>query len=68
MANVKLIFCSDEDENVQLRCYPNDSNQIFIEIEDVGCDHCYNIQYTCLDKATAIELLKTLKTAIDGIE
>lgn len=68
MANVKLIFCDYENEQVQLRCYANTGNDIYIQIEDLDVAHDYNCQYICLDKATAIKLSKTLKSAINEIE
>lgn len=68
MANVKLLFCDYENDQIQLRCFANTGNLIFIDIEDTGQDNDYNSQFICLDKATAIKLSKTLKTAINEIE
>jgi hypothetical protein len=65
MANIKLIFQGTEksktDEH-ELICYYNANNEIFISIES-GCQ-----SYICLDKATAVKLVKHLKLHISFIE
>ena len=63
MANVKLIFCGDEESEQyekQLQLYVNTNGLLFIQIEDIG----YSANYTVLDKETAIKLSRELKKQI----
>jgi len=63
MANVKLIFCGNEGAEQygkQLQLYVNTDGMLFIEIEDIG----YSVNYTVLDKETAIKLSRELKKQI----
>ena len=70
MARTKLVFYGTDKSkttDVELVCYMNDNNQIFIEISDPTLDHSYNNQFICLDKATAIKLQRELKKQISYI-
>ncbi len=71
-ARVKTIFYGTEKsktEDVELVCYVNSDNQIFIQIEDTSEGFAYDsVQFICLDKATAIKLHRELKKQISFIE
>lgn len=64
---VQLIFYGSEKsetENHELRCFCNNRNEIYIEIE-----MHYNIKhFICLDKQTAIKFSKELRKQIALIE
>lgn len=66
MANYKLTFYGTERSStnlVEIDCFTNAYNEIFISIEDEGgCNHI------CLDKSTAIKFAKTLRTEINKIK
>ena len=65
MANIKLVFQGTEKSQTnehELVCYHNASNEIFICIES---DYP---AYICLDKSTAVKLVKHLKLQISYIE
>jgi hypothetical protein len=58
MLNTRLIFYgteTTESDQHELSLWVNQYNEIYIQIEGDG------IQYICLDKATAIKLVKVLK-------
>jgi hypothetical protein len=63
MANVKLLFQGTErsktDEN-QLEVFANVHNEIFISIEDFS----QPATFICLDKQTAVRLVRELKKQI----
>jgi len=65
MANVRLIFFGDNDE--QLECYLNLKDEITIEIGEKD-DHELEKRLISLDKPTAVRLVKTLKTIISQME
>jgi hypothetical protein len=63
MANVKLLFYGTKEtdtESCTVETYCSDSGALLIEITDVG----HSSNYVCLDKQTAIKLVKTLKSEI----
>jgi hypothetical protein len=66
MANVKLIFHERATEK-QLECYANDFNEIYIEILDNEIA-MNNFQSICLDRSTAIRLVRELKKQIGFLE
>jgi len=71
MANVKLVFYgteSSETDHVELCCYVNQDNQIYIALGNSGERYDYTSAGICLDKSTAIKLAKTLRTEINKIE
>lgn len=72
MANVKIVFCGSEKselDNVELQCFKNTREEIFISIRDNGIDDdYYGTRFICLDKATAIKLHRELKKQISYIE
>jgi len=65
MANVKLIFFGDNEE--ELECYLNTKDEITIIIGQQD-DHELEKRLISLDKPTAIRLVKTLKTIISQME
>ncbi len=73
MANVKLVFCGDEQtENTkkEMQVYVNQYQKIYIEINDIsdytqGWD---SLQYIVLDKITAIKFSKELRKQIALID
>lgn len=67
---VTLDFHSTEKSKVKtaLRTFSNQSNEIFIEIEDTSVDHEYGFQFVCLDKETAIKLAKEIRKQISFLE
>lgn len=60
---VKLIFESTErsESNTQLECMCNQFNEIYLSIDADD----YPPSYICLDRDTAIKLVKKLKTEIN---
>jgi hypothetical protein len=67
MANVKLVFCGDEqteNTNREMQMYINQFSKLYISITDVDDDTYQNVQYTCLDKQTAIKFSKELRKQI----
>jgi|688.fasta_scaffold1346144_2 hypothetical protein len=68
MANTKLVFCSSDDRDVELLCYLNDKNEIFIQITDLDEHHHDNYQFITLDRSTAIKLHRELKKQISYIQ
>lgn len=67
MANVKLTFhekCSEK----QLQCFATEFNEILIEIIDNEVDYQFNTQNICLDKMTAVRLVRELKKQIGYLE
>ena len=71
MERTKLIFCASErmddaDSGHDLECYLNSENEIFIGIGDPSEFVTY--QFTCLDRLTAIKLVKHLKREISKME
>jgi hypothetical protein len=67
MANIKLVFQGTDvsgTEHHELECFYNTKNQIFLSI-DMGD---YPSSFICLDKATAVKLVKHLKLQISYIE
>lgn len=66
MGNVKLIFCGNEEaeqSSKQLQLFANSNGMLFIEMEDLDAGY-YCVQYTVLDKETAIKLSRELKKQI----
>ena len=65
MANVKTVFFSSENDNMEteLQCFFNANNEIFISIDDGDRPP----SFICLDKSTSIKLVKVLKTEISKI-
>jgi len=65
---VKLEFHTTEKSNLDtfLQCYCNDSNEIFIKIDEVERE--FPSQCICLDKETAIKFSKELRKQISFIE
>ena len=71
MANTKLIFCGTIESgttNVEMVCYKNTNEQIYISLKDVDSNHDYDFQFICLDKSTAIKLHRELKKQISYIQ
>lgn len=67
MANIKLVFQGTERSKTdyhELQCFYNTFNEIFISIDMDS----YPTHYICLDKSTAIKLVKTLKLHISYME
>lgn len=67
MANVKLVFCGIPQKELaekQLQLFVNDYGGLFIQIEDIESDSYDRIQFTVLDKETAIKLSKELRKQI----
>lgn len=68
MANVKLVFQGSEKsetENHELVAYANVDNEIYIRIS-VGDE--FIPRFICLDKSTAVKLVKELKLQISYLE
>jgi hypothetical protein len=73
MANVKLVFCGDEQtENTkkEMQVYINQYQKIYIQIDDTsertqGWD---SLEYIVLDKITAIRFSKELRKQIALID
>jgi hypothetical protein len=51
-----------EKESLEVFC--NAQNELTIITKDEDCEHCYNKQHICLDKATAIRLSRELRKQI----
>lgn len=71
MERTKLIFCASErlndvDGANDLECFINDNNEIFIGIGSITDPIPYS--FTCLDRLTAIKLVKHLKREIAKME
>ena len=67
MSNHKLVFYGSENsgsESNELYTYVNNQNQIFIEIK--GANEYPD--FICLDRATAIKFVRTMKAEISKIE
>lgn len=67
MANIKLVFQGTErskSEEHQLVAYANIDNEIFISIDNLDMPP----SYICLDKATAVKLVKELKLQISYLD
>lgn len=67
MANVKLVFQGTEKsktEDHELQCFYNIHNEIYLSIDMGDFPPCF----ICLDKATAVKLVKHLKLHISYIE
>jgi hypothetical protein len=67
MANYELVFFGTETSGtltVTLKCYKNEMDEIYIELNDRLTDS--NV-FISLDKSTAIKLSKTLRTEINKI-
>lgn len=67
MSNIRLIFAEEKTEK-QLQCFATLSNKIYIEIIDNEFINDYNLQYICLDKKTAVGLVRELKKQIGFLE
>jgi hypothetical protein len=73
MANVKLVFCGDEQtENTkkEMQVYVNQYQKLYIEINDIS-DYAQgwdSLQYIVLDKQTAIKFSKELRKQIALID
>lgn len=65
MANVRLIFFGDNEE--QLECFLNTKDEITLLI-GYDEDHLAEKRSISLDKPTAVRLVKTLKTIISQME
>ena len=71
MANIKLKFYQSDrmeegfSDGTNLECYKNHANEIYISIQS-------NVKerggFICLDKDTAIKLVKVIKSEISKIE
>lgn len=72
MANVKIVFCGSEKSELdcmELQCFKNTREEIFLSIKDTRIDdEYYGSQFICLDKATAIKLHRELKKQISYIQ
>lgn len=71
MSRTKLVFYGTDESktsDTELTCYMNNNNQIFIQITDQAQEYFDNIQFICLDKATAIKLHRELKKQISYIQ
>jgi hypothetical protein len=66
MEKTKTIFCSADVGETEMQCYANADNQIFIDIS--SGESPYEFQYICLDRPTAIKLVKHLKNEISKLE
>lgn len=67
MANIKLVFQGTErskSDDHELLAYANMDNEIFISINDFNN---YPV-HICLDKATAVKLVKELKLQISYLD
>lgn len=67
MANITLLFQGTErssTDTTSLETYANKFNEIFIEIEMDGTYHAH----ICLDKSTAVRLVRELKKQIGFLE
>lgn len=65
MANVKLVFTGTKrslTHQVELVSYANSFNEIYLKLEENG------IQHICLDKPTAVRLVRELKKQIGFLE
>jgi len=70
MARTKLVFYGTDKSkttDVELVCYMNDNNEIYIHITDPFNGDVGSYQFICLDKATAIKLHRELKKQISYI-
>jgi len=67
MANIKLIFQGSEKSNTddhELNCFYNANNEIYLSIDN----KVFPETHICLDKLTAVKLVKHLKLQISYIE
>lgn len=63
---IKLVFQGTESSGTsenELQCYCNDKNEIFIALDVDGISN-----FICLDKETAVKLVKNIKLEISYIE
>lgn len=69
MANCKLVFIGDGvgTFDMELQCYSNTRNQVFIQINEPDDHYGVGCKFICLDKSTAIKFSKALRTAISEI-
>ncbi len=68
MANVKVLFYGDNGhkcETVSIECFANQSNGLFICIEDRENE---TFSHTVLDKQTAVRMVKEMKRQIAFLE
>lgn len=63
MGKVKLIF-QDSSEKKELQCFATTSKEIFIEIKN----DFNGLEFICLDKITAVRLVRELKKQIGYLE
>ena len=69
MANTKLVFLGterSETEEFELQAFRNSYNEIYIDIRTPG--EPFYQSYICLDRDTAIKLVKNLKYEISTME
>lgn len=67
MANIKLVFQGSQESETQkheLVTFANTNNEIYLSVE---MDNNYQ-SFICLDKATAVKLVKELKLQISYLK
>lgn len=64
----KTIFICDSKDSIELECYVNADNRIYIAIEDKSVDHWYGLECVVLDKETAKEFADHLLEQINLLE
>ena len=70
MANTKLVFLGTDrskTDNVELEAFSTTFNELFISINNSG-EHFDQCKHICLDRETAIKLVKNLKLQISFLE
>lgn len=70
MSKTKVVFIgteASETNEMELQAYCNSDNEIFISLNSYGSS-IENATIICLDRATAIKLVKNLKFEISKME
>lgn len=70
MANIKTVLMPSErfEGEIELQVYANQHNEIYIELNRTSEEPFYQYSFTCLDKNTAIKLVKILKSEISKLD
>lgn len=71
MERMKILFYGtdrSETESCTIELFANVHDEIYIEIKDENSDYELGVQNICLNKQTAIKLVKELKKAIGQLD
>lgn len=70
MARSKMVFYGTDQSKTnehELTAYCNSNAEIYIEINDGDKTNQFNTGFICLDKATAVSLVRNLKREIGNL-